>query len=391
MKNKISHVLKFFAIFLFLKAGSAFAVITCNIDTVKTFTTTLNATISVGADKPPGSIIYAATLGGNSWTDLLSCDAAWSLTMKYKANDTGDSLRISNPPYLPGDYYPTNVPGIGYMLVAPSSLTSTKNTVTGTTPLTDNTWGMPSAGARNYGLRIYVILIKTAQGPVSGNINAGAFHSVKYYTPPAPGYVFKAGPGNDGDGLKLAVFQFSGNIMAQAPACEFDNQTVKIGDHIITQEMKTSGSATSWYDASVTLKNCANFTGYYSSDSTGQSTNGTGTATGGTPQKNLFSITVNAVSGTTSEGYITLTDAAGNADKAARGYALQLGYTPDNINASPTQPAKIWKPGDNWTISVPLNSSGTLKIPLAARLIRTQQNVMPGPADAKVVVSISYK
>ena len=63
MRNQISNVLKFFAIFLFLKAGSAFAVITCNIDTVKTFTTTLNATISAGADKPPGSVIYASYAG----------------------------------------------------------------------------------------------------------------------------------------------------------------------------------------------------------------------------------------------------------------------------------------------------------------------------------------
>ncbi|MEX5411608.1 fimbrial protein [Atlantibacter hermannii] len=390
MKNKMSNVLKFFAIFLFLKAGSAFAVITCYSNTVRTFTTTLNSTISASADLPVGSVIYSATLG-SAWTDSLVCDANWSLTMKYKTKDTGDSWRLSNPPYSPGDYYPTSVPGIGYMLVAPSGATGTKNTVTGATPLTDNTWGNTAGNGRSYGMRIYVILIKTALGPASGSINASTFHSVKYYAPPATGYAFKPGPGNDGDGLTLAVFNFLGNINVQAPACEVDNQKVRIGEHIISQEMKTVGSTTSWYDASVMLKNCANFTGYYSTDSTGQFTNGSGTASGGTLQQNLFSISVNAVSGATSQGYITLTDPVGNANQAATGYALQLGYTPDNINASPTQPTKIWKPGDNWTIPVPFNASGTLKIPLAARLIRTQQSVTPGPADAKVVVSISYK
>ena len=366
------------------------AEITCNSPSLQTYTNTLNTTISVGSDMPAGSIIYYASLGGG-WSDHLECDQAWQLTMKFKAYDAGDSLHMNNSPISPGDYYPTNVPGVGYMLVASSDMTNTKNTFTGMTPLTIYTWGTDASGWRNYRMAMYLVLVKTVSGPVSGNVNAGAFHSAKYYTPPTPGYAFKPGPGNDGDGLALGVFTFSGNIIIKAPSCELGTQTVNIGDHLITQEMKSVNSTTEWYDASVVLKNCMNFNGYYSSDANGQSVSGSGTATGGIPQNNLFSVSVTAVSDVSSEGYISLTDSTGNSDKAAKGYALQLGYTPDNINASPTQPADLWKPGDVWTMPVPIDSTGTLKIPLAARLIRISQNVMPGPAYAKVIVSLSYK
>lgn len=390
MESKFLKNIKLFILFVFFMPMVAHAVITCDSPTLETYTNNLDATVSVGPDMPAGSVIYYAYLGGG-WSDIMECDQPWSLTMKFKAYDTGDSLHLSNSPILPGDYYPTNIPGVGYMLVANSSLTNTKSTFTGTTPLTDYTWGTEESGSRRYRMAMYLVLVKTVSGPVSGNVNAGTFHSAKYYTPPTPGYAFKPGPGNDGDGLALGVFTFSGNIIIKAPSCELGTQTVNIGDHLITQEMKSVNSTTEWYDASVVLKNCMNFNGYYSSDANGQSVSGSGTATGGIPQNNLFSISVTAVSDASSEGYISLTDSTGNSDKAAKCYALQLGYTPDNINASPTQPADLWKPGDTWTMPVPIDSTGTLKIPLAARLIRTSQNVMPGPAYAKVIVSLSYK
>lgn len=369
---------------------SAHATITCHVNGgVKYFANNISSTVAVGPDTPVGTILYFATLFGGA-SDLLYCNADWSLTMKIKVNDTGDSLRLSSSPYSPGDYYPTNVPGIGYMFIFRSNITNTKNTFTGSSPLADITRSGNSATGYGYTMGMYLALVKTAAGPVSGNVNINMLHPTKYYSSAAPGYAY-TGDGVDSDGLTLGVFNFTGNVIVQTPSCEMGDQLVDIGDHVLNQDMKAVGDTTVWKDASVVMKNCANFTGFYSSDANGQSLRGSGTVSGGTLQSNLFSVSLTPVSTATNDGNIALTDSEGNLVNAAKGYALQLGYTPDNLSASATQPAKIWKPGDNWNLTVPLNSSGTIKIPLAARLIKTSSNVMPGPANAKVIVSVSYK
>lgn len=389
----IYHLKLLFIISFFIATLPAKATITCGMSdngVLQTYTNTLNATVSTGADTPVGTVLYFATLNGG-WADSFGCgNDAWSLTMKYKAYDSGDSLRLSSSPYPPGDYYPTNVPGIGYMFIAKSAQ-NVKNTFTGPTPFTDGTWGGGANSSRNYRMYMYVALIKTAPGTVSGNVNVGAFHWAKYYAPPTPGYQFKSGAGNDGDGFALGVFKFSGSIIVQAPTCQLGDKNVSVGDHLLSAEMKTVGGTTSWYDASIEMKNCSGFAGYYSSDTNGQSVTGSGTASGGTRQSNLFSVSVSPVSTATSEGYISLTDSEGKTVNSAKGYALQLGYTPDNLNASISQPSNIWKPGAIWQVSVPPNSSGTIRIPLSARLIRTSQNISPGLTNAKVIVSVSYK
>ena len=247
-----------------------------------------------------------------------------------------------------------------------------------------------SVTGRNFNMGMYMALVKTAPGPISGNVNISSFHNTKYFISATPGYAF-TGDGADSDGLTLGVFNFTGNVIIQTPSCEMENQRVDIGDHTINSDMKNVGDVTSWIDSSVIMKNCTNFSGFYSSESNGQTMSGSGTASGGVLQKNLFSVSLSPISTVTNDGKIALTDNEGNDMNAAKGYALQLGYTPDNLSASATQPTKIWKPGDNWNLGVPLNSSGTIKIPLAARLIKTSSNVMPRPANAKVVVNVSYK
>lgn len=358
-------------------SSAAQAEVACSTTMNPVDTVTLNGTFYVGNDLPNGSVLYRAT-AHTGQSSGVTCDGAFSLAGQFSANTepSGAPFSLAGAPYN-GQIYPTNVKGIGV------ALWYAGNTFTKESPYGHFGYALDGSGSSSLGVSFDMSLIKT--GPVDSGavVNGVSIPQVIMSIPPTPGY----------SGLPLTVWtvNFNGALHFTTQTCQTPDVNVDMGSYEKTKYFKGVGSTTPWIDSSIQLQNCPTFTGYHN-DQNPQNATGTATATGDNVAANMLKVSLHPIVDIidNANGVIGV-NANGTSGSAATGIGIQLGYSPDNINASPTAPANIWKDGDAWTVTPPNDGSQNFRIPLAARYYQVNNVVTPGPANSQVTFVIDYQ
>lgn len=340
------------------------------------------AATQAGNDLPVGHAIYAMGVTFSTASGVY-CDGPFSLDAYLTVSDSpsGSPVTMSTE-YGTGPVYPTNVPGIG-AIVWTGLHGYTEFISNG--QLKYNSLVRDSAGNQRLDgpgslNNVALTLVKT--GPIASGavVNGSALPHIALRVPATTGYT--------GLPIRLKVVTFGGSLQFITQTCTTPDVNVAMGDYDIPDNFTGPGKASQWVDSSIILQSCPVFTGYYShyNGGTQQNSVDSGATTGGTRASNLFGISLTPVNPVVND-IISLDDTT----DAARGLGIQLGYTPDDINAVATLPQKIWTAGTSWDVTAPTDGRTTIKIPLAARYYQTESTVTPGKANAKVTFNIDYK
>jgi type 1 fimbria pilin len=192
--------------------------------------------------------------------------------------------------------------------------------------------------------------------------------------------------------VELYSIDFTGSINFITSTCATPDVNVDMGTYGAAQIFNRPGATTPWVDASITLERCPAFSGRHADTSTQQIISNTYPTRNDNRVATLLTVSLTPASSIidTANGVMAV-DAAGSSGAAATGVGLQLGYTPNNINATATIPSTIWIPGMSWDVQPPNDGTSSFKIPLAARYFQTSNTVTPGPANARVTFNIDYK
>jgi type 1 fimbria pilin len=332
-----------------------------------------------GNDLPVGSTIYRNSMKVSGYPGV-SCDGPAKLSNYWTVSNepAGAAKSMNGLSYGSGSgpVYPTNVPGVG-VLVFSNNVIFSSSVQAPRDDLVLETAGSTGYGTGNNGT-VDIVLIKT--GPIASGalVNASSFPNISWRIPAQSGYA--------GLPVRPLVITFTGSVQFVTATCTTPDVNVKMGSYEIASNFTKVGSAGPWVDSSILMQNCPTFTGYYADHGTGQTSMGSSTAAGSTRNPNLFTLSI-APANSVSNGIIAL-DKSGD---AATGVGLQLGYTPNDLNASATSPTTLWTAGAKWNVAAPTDGRKSIKIPLAARYYQNGSTVTPGQANAKVVVNIDYK
>lgn len=367
MLNKLAFML---SCLLFVSHGVM--AVTCFSPNASTYNVSLGGTFYAGEDLPIGTTLYRTTvINQNSFDGGIECDGSFSLDQYLGvANEpSGPAFSLSGTG-LVGKVYPTNVAGVGV------ALWWNNKTVTLNDPVYVRTVTDPVLG---HGFVADMSLIKTGPITTGLNVNGSSIPTFIFYVPSTPGYA----------GLPVSMIEvhFSGSVNFVTSTCKTPDVNVSMGSYEISKYFKGIGSVTPWVDASIKLQGCPRFNGYGYQ----QQVTGSGTPSGTSHQENLFTVELNpntpildSVNG------IFSVDASITGGSAATGVGVQLGFSAD-VNANPTTPANIWKPGNTWGVVAPSDGRSNIDIPISARYYQVANNVTPGAADGKVMFTISYK
>ncbi|MGR7254654.1 fimbrial protein [Klebsiella aerogenes] len=370
---------------------SVYAVVNCKASTTyppQTIVPGIAVSASyAGNDLPVGSIIqrqgitYSVPIG-------IYCDAAFDVPVAARITSTPSGAPITmTTDRGTGPVYPTNVPGVGVAVYTTSPISGSSQLI-GVSPvligrggvdgtLTSNTAGdgdIPSSSAG------YVSFMLVKTGPIASGsvVNGSSFPSLIMEAQAKEGYT----------GLPIIMqnISFSGSSQFITRTCTTAaNMTINLGSYDVINNFKSIGTTTKWTDASITLENCPQFTGYYSRGGVNLYSLDSNNPSEAIRTPNIFTVSVTSVN-PVADNIININPGT----DSATGVGIQLGYTPDNINANATSPSTIWSPGNTWNLT-PDASGGTMKIPLAARYYQTNSTITPGKANANVIINIDYK
>ncbi|MHA7848472.1 fimbrial protein [Serratia sp. D1N4] len=400
MKLSMKNVLGLFgSLLLSVISAKSWAVANCSFDAgaIQTETVPLSPpVISAGADIPVGTVLYQG-----SWvmkSTKMGCQ--WAQADVGKSFWYSSSTLISNAP-LPlsglmtgpfaGAVYQTNIPGIGVAI----SRTPDGNPIIPNRPAVTTDIESPIrqvsnelGGALNFvGSTRYVSLIKT--GPItpgSFTISGANFPSIKTALEPP----VNSHPGSVAvTGLPFTFYNinFQGTLRISTQTCATPDVTVAMGVYDVSEHFTRVNSTTPWVDASIALTNCPTFYGFYNSTNTTLLMDyATGTSNATTSLNNSIGVRLTPATSVidAANGIMAIDSTVSG---AAAGVGIQLGWgessqTPTPFNFSAEQ-----------TVTLPKDSSSTIRIPLAARYIQTATNnadVSPGHANGKVVFTINY-
>lgn len=368
-----------FFLFIFLSAFSQgiFAAVTCRPYKSKVLNDTmpLSEVITVGNDIPVGAAIYNIGTSSQEWIGV-TCNGPYSLYGLMDYGSTPMPLSSFSANGLSGKVYQTNVSGIGVVL---GKEKDPRTPVLGNI-LPFRYWTFNSSATKGGSeLRTtYVDLSLIKTGPISGGvINSALLPTMKYTVMPTSGSYI-------GVPFQIWTVKFTGSLKIVAGTCNVANVTVDMGKHNVA-DFSSVGSTSDWKDASIVLTNCPQFHGYnpYSSpvvrDHYGRRTEQRVANTLEVYLQPTSSETQNAAQG-------ILNTSAESGKTAASGFGIQLGWgshtgSPSTVNFNTPFEYKLG-----------LNSnSSTIKIPLAARYIRTGSQVQSGVANSRVTFVVQYK
>lgn len=361
----------------------ALADVNCQPSTIappRTLTPVLGAAASqAGNDLPVGHVIYTTSVEFSGGVGV-NCDGPFSLDSFFTVSDSPSGAAVTMSTELgTGPVYPTNVPGIGAIVW--TGIHGYTEFISGG-QLKYGTLSNGAAGESSFSGTQFVAMSLIKTGPIASGavVNGSALPHISLRVPATTGYT--------GLPIRLFVASFGGSLQFTTQTCTTPDVNVVMGDYDIPDNFTGPGKASQWVDSSIILQNCPVFSGYYSIYNGGseQQAIDSGTATGGTRASNLFGVSLTPVNPVVND-IISLDDTT----DAARGLGIQLGYTPDDINAVATSPQKIWTAGTSWDVVAPTDGRTTIKIPLAARYYQTESTVTPGKANAKVTFNIDYK
>lgn len=347
-------------------------------------------TISAGADIPVGSVIYQASL---NMADSF-------IEGKWPASDVGKTIYYTitngliNTPYpladlatgpFAGGVYQTGIPGIGVAIIYTTNgrlITSTKRYVENQNVL-GSELGIRYTMSGEASAR-YVVLIKT--GPItpgSYNISAANFPTVQSamdftQTNNANAAVVTGLP------IKYWTFGFQGNLTVSAQTCTTPDVNVTLGSYEIHEHFTALNSVTPWVDASIELKNCPTFHGFYNETNAPLLMNyNTGATTSTTSNNNNIGLRLTPTTSVidAANGVMAIDTSASG---AASGVGIQIGWGSSSAMPTPFDFAA------EKLVTLPKDGSPTLRIPLAARYIQTAERPKPGQANGKAVFTINY-
>ena len=337
------------------------------------------ANITAGPDLPVGTVLYRGDVGWQAATDAvwIGCDAPATILQDLYVDSAPHPLSAWGGYPFGGTTYETGVPGIGIAIWF-----SNQNTgATTSTPDLQATVSITPPQEKGFPTPIKFSLIKI------GNIQPGTV-----YGSDLPSVIMKA-ESNGVSGLPLTLLKgnFTGAINVISQTCQTPDVTVPMGTYEITKYFRGVGSTTPWMDASIQLQNCPQFYGYHSDSSLVDYNPVSGSGTVNLTTANLLKVSLQPATDIADQANGVLkVNADGSSGSPATGVGIQLGYTPDNINASPTAPTTIWKEGDTWSVTPPNDGTANFRIPLAARYYQYDKAVTPGPANAQVTFVIDY-
>lgn len=345
---------------------------------VTTFSLT-PANITAGPDLPNGTVLYRGDVGFQASADdiWIGCDASTTILQNLYVDSAPHGLSAWGGSPFGGTTYETGIPGIGIAIWY-----SNQNTgATTSTPDLQATVSVVPGTNRGFPTPFKFSLIKI------GSIQPGTLNGADL-----PSVIMKA-ESNGVSGLPLTLLRgnFSGVINIVSQTCQTPDVTVQMGTYEITQYFRSVGSSTPWVDSSIQLINCPRFYGYYSDSSLINYDPQSGSGSINSTTANLLKISLQPATNIvdTTNGVIEV-NANGSTGSPATGIGIQLGYTPGNINASPTAPTTIWHNGDSWSVTPPNDGTANFRIPLAARYYQVSPVVTPGPANSQVTFVIDY-
>ncbi|UAN50819.1 type 1 fimbrial protein [Serratia sp. JSRIV002] len=329
---------------------------------------TLSGNITVGPDTPVGTVLYRADYTFQNIGSVLTCDA--DVTLQQYAQYSTTPLPIVPVAIggFSGTVYESGLPGIGVFITGTNGFNEKLPRIERTDFFES---GKPIVNSGAY--RVW--LVKT--GPVTpGVINAANFPTV---------VTTKVAAGVAGLPLPLQYLQFSGSLNVVSTTCVTPDVNVDLG-RFSAIDFTGANSATPWVDASVTLNSCPIFYGTYNMSNTSlrRSGNGVVTTSTSTSDPNALTIGLTPMNPVIDplQGIMAVNSLT--ADPAAQGIGIQIGYgnssgTPTPFNFSQVQ-----------TVIAPKDGTTTLRIPLAARYIKTNTQMVGGRADGKMTFTINY-
>lgn len=349
----------------------------CRVETPETTTVTLTGSFYAGNDMPVGSVIFNTVASEQNMSGI-SCNGPFSLYVYQRpvTEPMGAPFQISGVPFVGSRVYPTNVKGVGLVLWN-SNVSYTK-----AEPFRySKPWAMDVAGISKMNFAVGIALVKT--GPIASGSRVDASSIPQIITD------IPAQEGHTGLPVTLWSVSFAGSINFITQTCSTSDYQVQMGRYDAKESFSGEGTFTEWKDASILLQNCPTFTGYHNT-STPQRAIGSAVSSGTNKTASMLKVSLQPLSEVinSEKGLIKVT--ADNGSYPATGVALQLGYS-ESVNASPLNPAIIWKNGQSWRVTAPNDGSSTIKIPLAARYYQTDKTITPGGADGKVMFTISYE
>lgn len=178
---------------------------------------------------------------------------------------------------------------------------------------------------------------------------------------------------------------FSGSITIQAPSCTTPDYTYELGRYGLTT-FQGRGTASPWIKTPIILTNCASLNGNNSNGSFTQYTM-TGTNTGSLVQSGNMapvniSASLTAVTSVidTATGIIALDNTS-----TATGLGVQIGFEQGTNNYVPQNLAS------DFVVSPAAGTTGSVTIPMGARIIKTEDNIQPGIVSSAIRYTITYK
>ncbi|MEB5742667.1 fimbrial protein [Klebsiella aerogenes] len=379
------HLILFLAV---LFGMSHLAQASCTVQNMATIPLQFNVTDTYsGNERPVGSTLYRATYSSGSFGNgaTVTCDQDTTLyTYLTPMTEPSGSPVTMSTDFGTGPVYPTNVRGIGVLYFyhdgSPTFITQNSPARLSVYDVSANKPHKFDGSVEQFD----VAVIKTGPIELSSSLSISQDF-------PKLAMVLSTKTTYDPSAMKVVDFPQSGSIVITAATCETQDLTVDMGDHDVNEFIIGKGFTTVWKDASIVLKNCPTFSGYYANHYTGQvfsPKGGRASEPRAGRNPNILTVSLSALE--------PLIDTANQViglesiDNAATGVGVQLGYS-TNIDANPITPQNIWQSGKSWDISPPSDERHSFKIPLAARYYQVDNTVTPGVANAKIMFNIDYK
>ncbi|QLK62962.1 hypothetical protein GE278_20370 [Enterobacteriaceae bacterium Kacie_13] len=251
--------------------------------------------------------------------------------------------------------------------------------------------GSNGAGGRTY-VRVALWKLPGAVNP-SNVINFDGFQVISAYRPvngaDTWGSVPNNGPNLISNTLTALTTVVSGNITLTTGTCNFDDINVPMGSYDVTLHGGPSRAGPMpWKDASFTLK-CPPAMGYGRTGSVNTNNNTVTSRTTSTAYNQNINITVVP----RSEIFDNVRGIMKLNSGGAGGYGVQLAWgtvASQSTDLNPAQPVIFNTPIQRATAVLTIGSTTNMVVNMAARYIRTEGNIQPGPADASVEIIANY-
>ncbi|MFN3071821.1 fimbrial protein [Serratia sp. J2] len=298
---------------------SAKADFTCAYDNnAVVFTVPLSGTVSVGVDSPNGTVLYNGMVT-QSTTPTYRCDAGpqWLDQQFLNILSAPSPLSTWSGSPFPGAVYTTNIPGVGIAIwsqLVPASAATTTSKVLVWSGTRQNLTNIPVRLTLGYSL------IKI------GNISPGAITGMSL---PTFGISLQVTPNVVGFPWQAITYNFSGALNIVANTCETPDVNVNLGAWDIAK-LGAIGKTTQWVKSNITLKNCPTFSGYYSTNTVNNYTDGTVNI----PGRDANALSVSLTPATQLIDATNGVMAINAGTTAASGIGIQLGW--GDYTAAPT-------------------------------------------------------